>query len=95
MKDNTKDKGIEEIEYRPGQGKGSENNDGKMIEGGRIGRDMEGGRRKNEWDDEGICIPGFWTARMKCAIGCGTTVFLVLLFSILFGCSIHKIEEGL
>ena len=57
MKGNTKDSGIEEIEYRPGQGRSSQKADGKMIEGGRV--DLEGGRRKNEWDDAGICLPGF------------------------------------
>ena len=92
MKGNTKDSGIEEIEYRPGQGRSSQKADGKMIEGGRV--DLEGGRRKTEWDDEGICLPGFWTARMKCGICFGTTAFLIILFAILFGCSIHKIEEG-
>merc|ERR1712064_53017 len=84
MEDRSKDKGIEEIEYRPSKGKSFEEADRKMIEG-----------RRADWDNEGnICIPGFWTARMKCGVCCGTSVFVVVIISILIGCSMHKVTEG-
>jgi len=86
MEQEIKGKGIEEIEYRP------KNSDSKMVEGLRI--DLEGGRRKHGFDDEPLCAPGFWTSRMKCAICSGSTAFFIILFSILLGCSIHKINEG-
>jgi len=84
MEDRSNDKGIEEIEYRPSKGKSFEEADRKMIEG-----------RRADWDNEGnICIPGFWTARMKCGVCCGTSVFVVVIISILIGCSMHKVTEG-
>ena len=92
MEDRSKDKGIEEIEYRPSKGNAFEEGSKKMIEGRRV--DLEGGR-KSDWDDEGgICIPGFWSKRMICWVCCGASVFFVIIISILLGCSVHKIMEG-
>ena len=93
MEERSKDKGIEEIEYRPSKGKSFEEGDTKMIEGKRV--DLERGGRRSDWDhDGGLCIPGFWTPRMICGISCGASVFVVVVISILLGCSVHKIMEG-
>ena len=85
MEHGNKGKGIEEIEFRP------KNSEPRMIEGRRV--DLEGGLSRNDYD-EPFCAPGFWTSRMKCMICSGSTAFLVILFFILFGCSVHKINEG-
>ena len=86
MEHGNKGKGIEEIEFRP------KNSEPRMIEARRV--DLEGGICRNDYDDEPFCAPGFWTTRMKWMICSGSTTFLVILFSILFGCSVHKINEG-
>ena len=92
MDENQKGKGIEEIEYRPSKGNRSEIEDRKMIEGRRV--DLETGRGKSDWNDDGICLPGFWTSRMKCGICCGTSLFSILVIVVLLACSVHKINEG-
>jgi len=90
MENRNKDKSIEEIEFRPGNDKRSDTSHLKMIEGRRIG----GGMDLGEGGEGALCSPGFWTTRMKCMVCSGSTAFLLILFSILLGCSIHKINEG-
>ena len=93
MEDKSRDKGIEEIEYRPSKQNNSQFEDRKMIEGRRV--DLETGQKKSDWDEgESLCMPGFWTIRMKCLIGSGTTVFFAVVIVILLACSVHKIREG-
>ena len=62
-------------------------------------KNMINGRRADlEWrssgDDDLCCGSGFWTRRMKCAIGSGTVVFCVFAIAILMGTSAHKIMQG-
>jgi len=92
MDEREKGKGIEEIEYRPSKSNRSDTEDRKMIAGRRT--DLETGQGRSDWDEGGLCIPGFWTARMKCGICCGTTFFSILLIIVLLACSVHKIKEG-
>merc|ERR1712226_397519 len=93
MEDKSRDKGIEEIEYRPSKQNNSQFEDRKMIEGRRV--DLETGQKKSDWDDgDLLCSPGFCTMRMKCLIGSGTSVFFAVVVVILLACSVHKIREG-
>merc|ERR1711936_1250974 len=93
MENKSKDKGIEEIEYRPSKQNNSEFEDRKMIEGRRV--DLETGRKKSDWDEgDSLCMPGFWTMRMKCLIGSGAFAFFFIVSVILLACSVHKIREG-
>jgi len=54
-----------------------------------------GQRADLEWNNDNICcVSGFWTRRMRCAVGSGTVIFLVFVIAVLAGTSAHKIMQG-
>ena len=95
MASKPKDKGIEEIEFRPSKsGNLFEEGERRMIEGRRADPESAHTKRhRSDWDQDDLCT-GFWTMRMKCGVCSGTVFFLIIVISVLLGCSMHKIMEG-
>lgn len=87
------DSGNEEVKFRSKSAKS--NNQGRMIEEGRVSLNAGGGAvaRNKDWD-MGSVGDGFWTLPRKCALCSGITLFILILVTVLMADSIHTIDEG-